>query len=155
MSVTVRLTVEADVEMLFDIRTSVRENLQNREELAQLGVTPESVVELLRGSGRGWLALVDGEPAGFSLANADEGTVFAMFVRPEQEGKGLGRRLMAEAEAWLFSRGWPEIWLLTGADPSLRAHGFYRRLGWRLHRPHGNDQVRYVKSVGPRRASES
>lgn len=154
MTVTVRQAVEADVETLFDIRTSVRENLQNREELAQLGVTPESVAELLRGNGRAWLALVNGEPAGFSLANADEGTVFAMFIRPEHEGKGLGRRLMAEAEGWLFSRGWPEIWLLTGVDPSLRAHGFYRRLGWRLSGPHADQQVRYVKSAGEANRSD-
>lgn len=147
MSVEIRQANEEDIETLFDIRTSVHENLQNRKELAQLGVTPESVAELLRGNGRAWLALLASEPAAFSMANADEGTVFAMFVRPGYERQGLGRRLMGEAEGWLFSRGWQEIWLLTGADPSLRAHGFYLRLGWRLTGPHGEKQVKYVKSA--------
>ena len=37
---------------------------------------------------------------------------------------------VATAEDWLFDRGWPEIWLLTGSDPGLRAVGFYLHLGW-------------------------
>jgi len=39
---------------------------------------------------------------------------------------------------WLFAAGHDGIWLSANPDPSLRAHGFYRRLGWRAdgsHRP--------------------
>ena len=36
-------------EMLFDIRTRVKENHQSRAELAAPGVTPESVAAMLRG----------------------------------------------------------------------------------------------------------
>jgi len=39
---------------------------------------------------------------------------------------------------WLFAEGHDEIWLSANPAPSLRAHGLYRRLGWRAdgsHRP--------------------
>ena len=36
----IRLATTADVETLFELRTSVRENHQSREELAAIGVTP-------------------------------------------------------------------------------------------------------------------
>ncbi|HSG40598.1 MAG TPA: GNAT family N-acetyltransferase, partial [Thermoanaerobaculia bacterium] len=75
----------------------------------------------------------------------EEGSIFAMFVRPGYEGRGLGRALMREAEAWLFVEGWEEIWLLTGSDPALRANGFYRHLGWRDAGLQADGQIKYVK----------
>ena len=147
-SVHVRPATEADVAALFDIRTSVRENFQSREELAGIGVTPESVAALLRTDGAAWVAEVDGTPAAFSMANAAERTGFAMFVRPEFEGRGLGRALMARAEAWLFAGGAEEIWLTTGSDPRIRANGFYRRLGWPETGFNDGGEILYVKRRG-------
>lgn len=144
----IRIADEADVPVLFDIRTSVRENHQSREELADLGVTPESITEMMRTSSRVWVAEVEGWPVAFSIADAGEGTIFAMFVRPGYEGRGLGRALMREAEAWLFGQEWEEIWLLTGSDPALRANGFYRHLGWRDAGLQADGQIKYVKGRG-------
>jgi GNAT superfamily N-acetyltransferase len=142
----VRAAAPDDAELLFDIRTSVRENHQSRAELASIGVTPRSVAEMLRTTSRAWVAEAGGGAVGFSMADAAEGTVFAMFVRPGWEGRGAGRALMREAEAWLFTQGWEEIWLLTGRDPALRANGFYRRLGWTEAEWRADGQVKYVKS---------
>src|SRR4028118_1730181 len=41
-----------DVELLFDVRTSVLENHPSRAELASIGVTPRPVAEALRLTGR-------------------------------------------------------------------------------------------------------
>jgi GNAT superfamily N-acetyltransferase len=141
----IRDALPADVETLFEIRTSVRENHQSREELATIGVTPESVAEMLSSDSHAWVAEVDGAPAAFSMARAAERTVFAMFVRPEFEGRGLGRALMERAEDWLFRTGAEEIWLTTGSDPSIRANGFYRRLGWLQAGTTEDGQLRYIK----------
>lgn len=51
---------------------------------------------------------------------------------------------MAQAEAFLFLDH-ATIWLTTGADPNLRAHGFYRRLGWREVGFAADGQRRYEK----------
>ena len=119
-----------DIETLFEIRTSVIENHQSREEIAALGITPDSVARMLQTDCCAWIAEIDGQRIGFSIANATEKTIFGVFVLPGFEGRGAGRALMQRAEEWLWSKGIEEIWLLTGNDPHLRAYGFYHHLGW-------------------------
>lgn len=141
----ITLATPDDIETLFDIRTSVEQNHQSREELSALGVTPDSIAEMLQTRSRAWLAHVDGTAAGFSMADSARATIFAVFVRPGFEKQGIGRALMAEAEAWLFRQGWDQIWLATGSDESLRALGFYRHLGWVPAGVLDDGQIRFVK----------
>ncbi len=129
---TIRRAQVGDIETLFDIRTSVVENHQSREEIAQLGITPESVAQMLATDCCAWIAELSHCPVGFSIANATERTIFGIFVRPEFEGQGYGRGLIQAAETWLWDHNIDEIWLLTGNDPALRAYGFYLHLGWTL-----------------------
>jgi len=143
----VRTATAADVDTLFDIRTSVRENYMSRAELAAIGVTPASVSAILQGSGRAWIAWLERQAVAFSMADAARATVFAMFVRPDFEGRGLGRRLLTEAERWLFAQGCREIWLTTGTD-AIRAQGFYRHLGWTETGLAENGEIRFVKRHG-------
>lgn len=120
-----------DTETLFDIRCSVVENHQSREELTNLGVTTQSIQEMIEGGDYiTTIAEEDGQPVGFSMAQISEGYVFACFVRPEFEGKGFGRALMDAAEAGLRQKGVRKAWLSTGQEAGLRAIGFYSHLGW-------------------------
>jgi GNAT superfamily N-acetyltransferase len=139
----IRPATDADVEALFAIRTDVRENNMTREALAAIGVTPESVAKMLRTDSAAWLAEWEGSPAAFAMADAARGTVFALFVRRGYEERGMGRALLARAAAWLFGRGWDEIWLTTGAD-APGANAFYRRVGWRPDGVAPNGENRYV-----------
>ena len=134
-----------DMAAITRIRTSVRENHLSVAEMAAWGITPESVADLLRSTGQAWIARLDGTDAGFVIADAANATVFGMFVHPDCEGRGLGRRLMAEAEAWLFARGCTELWLSTDIDRKVRAHGFYRRLGWIESGFDAHGESRYIK----------
>ncbi len=127
-----RAATPQDADVLFDIRCSVVENHQSREELATIGITVESVAEMINsGDYVTTIAEIDGRPVGFSMAQISEAYVFAAFVRPGFEGRGIGRVLMNAAEAGLRDGGVREASLSTGADPDLRAVGFYRHLGWR------------------------
>ncbi|ELR97116.1 GNAT family N-acetyltransferase [Gloeocapsa sp. PCC 73106] len=119
-----------DIEILFEIRTSVRENYQSREEIASLGITPNSLAKMLQTDCRAWIAEIETQDIGFSIANATEKTIFGIFVRPEFENQGVGRILMEAAEAWLCSYGIEQIWLVTGNNPHLRAYGFYLHTSW-------------------------
>jgi ribosomal protein S18 acetylase RimI-like enzyme len=56
--------------------------------------------------------------------------VFAVFFKSAFEGQGIGKALMEATESGLRSAGVTEVWLYTGADPNLRAVGFYRNSGW-------------------------
>ena len=127
----VRIAQPSDIETMFDIRTSVIENHQSREEIAELGITPETVAEMLKTDCRAWIAEIDSQAIGFAIANKTEQTIFGIFILPSFEGRGAGCQLMAAAETWLWSHvDIDQIWLVTGNDPSLRAYGFYLYLGW-------------------------
>ena len=115
------------------------------EELAEDGITAESLPGMLRGSGRGWVAELDGQVGGFVMVDAEEATVFALFVRPDFEGQGLGRALLETAERWLAEQGVSETWLVTDRDRDVRANGFYRHLGWQDDGVQEDGQVRFVK----------
>ena len=145
--VDVRIATAADVGAMFELRTSVRENHLSLEQMADLGITPVSLPALLEGDGRGWVARQGDTLLAFATADAEQASVFAMFVRPGHEGHGLGRRLMTEAEQWLRSRGCREAWLLTDADPHVRAYGFYRHLGWIVDAIEDDGQARFRKRL--------
>ncbi|MBD1937686.1 GNAT family N-acetyltransferase [Microcoleus sp. FACHB-68] len=136
-----------DIETLFNIRTSVIENYQSLEELASLGVTPETIANMLQTDCRAWIAEIDAIPIAFSMANVAEKTIFAMFVLPSFEGRGAGRTLMQEAEKWLWRQGAKEIWLLTGNDSNLRAYGFYLHLGWTPVDIQPDGQIKFIKRI--------
>lgn len=127
MNSQIRVATPADINVIFDIRTSVRENHLSHDQLAQMGITPHAIQQAMQLAPCVWIAEVEGVAAGFSMADIEEGCVFAAFIRPEFEGHGLGRRLMEQAEALLFQHH-QQIWLET-AEAS-RANGFYQRLGW-------------------------
>lgn len=127
----VRIAQPTDIEAMFEIRTSVVENHQSREEIAELGITPETVAEMLETDCRAWIADTDDQDIGFAIANKTEKTIFGIFVLPTFEKRGAGRVLMEAAETWLWSHdNVDEIWLVTGNDPTLRAYGFYLHSGW-------------------------
>jgi GNAT superfamily N-acetyltransferase len=136
-------TVE-DVESLFEIRTSVAQNHLSREQMDALGITAQVLNSAIKEGPCVWIAEVDERPVAFSMIDRDEGEVFAMFVRPAYENRGLGRLLMAAAEAELF-RAHERIFLVTDGRQEIRANGFYQRLGWTVvARVHARD-VRYEK----------
>ncbi len=146
-SIRVRAAALKDVPSLFDVRTSVRENHMSIEELASVNITQETIAAMLTGESRGWVAEDDRKLVAFAMANATDATVFALFVRPEYEGIGVGRLLMNEAEKWLFAQGCGEIWLRTDRNPEVRANGFYQRLGWTNEGVQEDGQNQYTKRL--------
>jgi len=143
MATRIRLATIQDVDCIFDIRTSVNENHLSRAELAQMGITDETIEQTIAAADCTWIAEVDGTPVGFAMADAEAGSVFAAFIKPAGEGMGLGRQLMEHAERFLFARH-DTLWLET--DGSSRAYGFYRRLGWLPVQTLGNGDVRLQKT---------
>ena len=111
------------------MRMAVTENLLTRPQLAQLGITESSVAGMLETTHGGCCVDGDGELAGFSMADRRDGTVFALFVRPGYERRGIGSGLLAAAVDWLSAQGHQRVSLTT--DAGTRAFRFYAALGWR------------------------
>jgi len=94
------------------------------------GITPRSLSEAMKSHVKGWLCEDSGTVVGFAMGDLSSGEVQVVAVRPEYEGKGIGGNLLMRVQSRLFSEGHEEIWLLANPDPNIRAHGFYRKLGW-------------------------
>lgn len=132
-----RRAVSADIAAMSAIRLAVSENRLRDPSR----VTSAMYEDFLERDGCGWVAQIDEAVVAFSYANRTDGTIWALFVAPEHEGKGLAQRLLALATQWLFSQGFEQIALETGAD--TRADRFYSRQGWqRMAIEEGN--VRYL-----------
>lgn len=144
MGATLRQATTADIETLFDIRTSVIENHLSRQEMAELGITPAALAEAIDQAPCAWIAELDGVAAGFAMVDFEAGELFALFIRPHAEGHGLGRLLLNAAEAALFEQH-ASIWLITDGHENIRANGFYRRHGWALAGAVDARDVRYEK----------
>ena len=140
----VRIATVADIESLFDIRTSVEQNHLSREQMAELGIDADSLTQALAGETCAWLAELDGQPVAFSMVDHDDACVFAVFVKPTFEGLGLGSAVLQPAEAALFQRH-ALIWLSTDGRDGIRANGFYRHHGWQVVQQLDDGDVRYEK----------
>lgn len=57
--------------------------------------------------------------------------IWGLVVDAEARGEGVGRRLMAEAEAWAAARGLDRLRLRSNVVRE-GAHAFYRRLGYEV-----------------------
>ncbi|WP_306397537.1 GNAT family N-acetyltransferase [Telluria beijingensis] len=134
---TFRRATAADIPAMSRIRLAVTEyRLRDPSR-----VTRQMYEDFLERDGRGWVAQIDGVVVAFSYANGLDGSIWALFVDPGHEGKGLARALLGLATAWLFDMGFAEITLETGAG--TRADDFYARQGWTKERANASD-IRYT-----------
>ena len=97
--------------------------------------------------GRGWLFEdKNGRVIAFGIADASRRNIWALFVDPAFEGRGLGRSLLDAMTSWLFEQGGQSIWLTTA--PGTRAERFYRAAGWRDAGPERDGEIRFELNAG-------
>jgi GNAT superfamily N-acetyltransferase len=123
VTATLRVAVRDDVGETQRVRHSVTEN-----RLTSSVISDEEVVCAIERTGRGWVVEIDGQVVGFAIGNAETGNIWALFVEPEHEGQGHGRRLHDEIVDWLWSRGLKRLWLTTSQHTI--AQRFYELSGW-------------------------
>jgi GNAT superfamily N-acetyltransferase len=82
----------------------------------------------------GWVALEDGKPAGALFGHRkvwwtqDELFVDELFVHPDFQGKGHGKRLLQAAEEYCINNGLAGVTLLT--DRHMPSLAFYQQNGY-------------------------
>ncbi len=127
-----------DIVALSEVRLSVKENALSNPQR----ITFEMYQSYLSEIGKGWLCEVDGSVVGFSVASVKDASIWALFVKPVYEGKGIGTKLLKLAAEWLFEAGAPTISLST--DVNTRADNFYERLGWKRGEIRSDGEVCYT-----------
>ena len=141
LDIIFREATVADVPAMFDVRTSVVENAMTWEQLANLGITPATVAASLMTDHKAWVAERGEKIVGFAIADESDGSIFALFVRPADEGRGVGTRLLDLAVQWLWQRGRNVVTLTTGSG--TRAAAFYRTRGWQDAGIQPNGEIRF------------
>jgi GNAT superfamily N-acetyltransferase len=119
----VREATAADVPAMHAIRLRVRENRLSDPSV----VTEKDYHHFLARDTKSWLCEVNDEIAGFVMVDVEKQTLWALFVAPEHEGKGVGRSLHDTMLLWYFTRA---DHLRLSTAPNSRAEMFYRKAGY-------------------------
>lgn len=127
---------------MFKVRASVGENTMTSDELSAIGVTPESIALAINGAACSWVATAEEEVVGFAMVDLDDACLFALFVLPQHEGRGIGTCLTQACEQALFERH-HSVWLETAKES--RAASLYRHLGWGNEVEIGGGDIRLEK----------
>ena len=135
-----REATTGDIKQIQIVRNSVRENTLSNPNL----VTDEDCKQFITERGRGWVCEVDNTIVGFTIADLKENNIWALFLDPAFERKGIGRQLHKLMLDWYFSQTKTTVWLGTGFN--TRAVDFYRKAGWVEVGLHGSDEIKFEMS---------
>lgn len=134
----IREALISDIEAMHKVRMSVKENVLITQSL----VTEEMYRLHLTECGKGWVCEVDDIVVGFTIIDKVKSNLWALFVHPGFEKKGIGRQLHDTMIGWAFTNGIDHISLST--DPGTRAEKFYEAAGWSRGRLLENGEVEFV-----------
>lgn len=126
-----------DINQIQIVRNSVKENTLSDPNL----VTDDDCEEYLTKRGKGWVFQIEESIVGFSIVDLKSNNIWALFVHPDFENKGIGRQLHNIMLEWYFSQTQSTVWL--GTSHSTRAVGFYKKLGWIEVGKHGKVEIKF------------
>jgi len=132
-----RAALKNDIPQIQIVRNAVKENRLSNPDL----VTDADVENYITKRGKGWVCTIDDTIAGFAIADLEEDNIWALFIHPEHEKKGIGIKLHNLMLDWYFSQGKEYIWL--GTSPDTRAEKFYRKAGWKENGMHGDKEIKF------------
>jgi GNAT superfamily N-acetyltransferase len=129
-----------DIKQIQRVRRAVKENVLSNPAL----VTDDDCKEYLTGRGKGWVCEMENDIVGFAIADLKENNIWALFVQPEFEKKGIGRKLHQTMLDWYFAQTKESVWL--GTAPHTRAEKFYKTIGWNEIGMYGKGEIKFEMS---------
>ncbi len=126
-----------DIPQIQFVRNAVQENT-----LSDPALVPDNDVEdyIIR-RGKGWVCEMYNRIVGFSIVSVTDNNVWALFIQPGYDKKGIGWKLHEMMMDWYFDQTSAIIWL--GTAPGTRAEQFYRRAGWKEVGTHGKGEIKF------------
>lgn len=122
-----------DIPAMHIVRLAVHENKLSNPNL----ITPHDYEDFITRRGKGWVCEINNQIVGFAIVDTQDKNVWALFIDPAHEGKGIGRKLHDLMIDWYFEQTSDTIWL--GTAPGTRAEQFYRKAGWKEAGMHGKE----------------
>ncbi len=132
-----REAIVADIKQIQLVRNAVTENALSNPAL----VTDEDCLEFIINRGKGWVCEIDNQIVGFAIADLKENNIWALFVHPNYDKRGIGKQLHYLMLNWYFAQINKTVWL--GTAPNTRAETFYRKAGWTEIGTHGKGEVKF------------
>ena len=126
-----------DIKQIQTVRNSVTENMLSNPNL----VTDKHCEEFLTIRGKGWVCEVENEVVGFAIADLVDHNIWALFLTPNFEKRGIGTQLHTMMLDWYFTQTKDTVWLGTAFN--TRAEKFYRKAGWTEVGTHGSDEIKF------------
>jgi GNAT superfamily N-acetyltransferase len=121
---TFREATAGDIQQMQVVRNAVKENTLSNPSL----VTDADVEDYIVRRGKGWVCEAENKVVGFAIADLVDHNIWALFVHPDAESKGIGKQLHSLMMSWYFGETDETVWLST--TPGTRAETFYRKQGW-------------------------
>jgi hypothetical protein len=87
-----------DIPQIQTVRNAVKENMLSNPAL----VTDEDCKNFITIRGKGWVYEADGKIVGFAIADLQDNNIWALFLLPEYEGRGIGSQLHHAMLQWYF-----------------------------------------------------
>ncbi len=134
---TIREAIVADIAQIQVVRNSVTENTLSDPNL----VSNEDCEEYLTRRGKGWVCEIDNRIVGFSIVDFEDNNIWALFVDPKFEKKGIGKLLHDIMLDYYFARTTETVWLSTGQH--TRAEQFYHKAGWEAKGIVGKGEIKF------------
>ncbi len=129
-----------DIPQIQIVRNSVKENTLSNPGL----VTDKDCEDFLFVRGKGWVCEIENIIVGFSIADLVENNIWALFVHPDHEEKGIGKKLHHLMMNWYFEQTNVTVWL--GTAPGTRAEKFYTLMGWKEVGKNGANEIKFEMS---------
>jgi len=105
-----------DIPQIQIVRNAVKENTLSDPNL----ITDKDCEEFLFIRGKGWVCEIDNQIVGFSIVDLQENNIWALFLDPNFEKQGIGRKLHDVMMDWYFKQTKENIWLGTSPIQELK-----------------------------------
>ncbi len=126
-----------DIKQIQAVRNAVTENI-----LSDASLVSDKDCELfIAQRGKGWVSEIDNTIVGFAIVDVIDHNVWALFLHPNFEKRGIGRLLHSTMLHWYFSQSKLTLWLSTEAD--TRAQKFYLSAGWVQVGTYGTNEIKF------------
>ncbi len=133
----IREAIIEDISQIQIVRHGVKENVLSNPAL----VSDEDCLQFLTIRGKGWVCIMDDMIVGFAIADLQGNNIWALFIRPEYENLGIGKKMHDLMLNWYFSKTTETVWL--GTAPGTRAEKFYIMAGWKTTGLSKNGEIHF------------